>query len=129
MAILEVGADRQIIAQGIYKAKIVLAEQTNTYKMPDGSEVTYRDIVWRITDGNYKDTEIVDGCVDKLSPLSKLGELAETVTGKPLTVKQKFDTDSLLNIPCNIVVKVEKVTNKKTGGTFDKNIIESVMRI
>ena len=124
MAEYEVKEDRKAIPQGIYKAKIVLVANAENYET---SKWKYKDVFYRITEGNLKDCEIRMGYPENVSPSSNFGKLFETLLGRAIKVGEKLTDEMLLDIPCSIVVKIEKVPTKN-GGTFEKNVIESVMK-
>lgn len=127
MAVYEVQEDkkRELIPKGFYKASLVLLEKAENY---EESQYKYLTGFWKISEGKLKDKEILESYPENVSPMSKLGQLFEAIRGTPLAVGEKVDTETILNIPCNIAVNVTQVKTKQ-GKTFDKNIVESVMRV
>lgn len=127
MAEYEVQEDKKVplIPKGFYKAELILLEKADNY---EESPYKYLTGYWKVLEGKQKDTEIRESYPENISPSSKLGQLFEAVKGTPLVVGEKVDTENILHIPCNIAVNIQKIKTKQ-GKEFEKNIIESVMRL
>lgn len=92
----------------------------------DGSVPEFFDIIWTITEGQFKGKTINESYLAYLSPGSKLGKTFLDLTGVMPAPGLEVDLDKLIGVRAKIVVK-QKQKQGKTG-PYTVNEIESKLK-
>lgn len=105
-------AAADIIRDGTYSAKLTgIKEFSNSYGPRIGFEFTVRG-------GQFDGAKVMRSTAPQLSRQSKLAEVIEGISGRPLTERelaQGFDLEQLLGVECNILVLQSR---SKTGAVY-----------